>query len=192
MGLLYAAVRFTTAYADYALVENFTLPGGEYVAWFSSWVTLAGLTLAGVFLMLLFAEGRLPSRRWLIPAWAAVCGVALAALVDAFTPVYLTTNPYVENPFGVLGAIGGGFTTYNLFVAPSLLGNTLVSMSTLAALFSLVLRLHCARGDERQQPKRFLYAAVPAVVCLSVILLHAYFTLWSTPSPQTCCSTACA
>jgi hypothetical protein len=43
MGLLYAAVRFTTAYADYALVENFALPGGEYVAWFSSWVTPAGL-----------------------------------------------------------------------------------------------------------------------------------------------------
>src|SRR5215211_7291450 len=35
-GVLYTGQRFTTAYADYALLENFTFPGGEYVAWFSS------------------------------------------------------------------------------------------------------------------------------------------------------------
>src|SRR5215204_5441306 len=34
MGLVYTAGRFTGAYADYALNENFAFPGGEYVAWF--------------------------------------------------------------------------------------------------------------------------------------------------------------
>jgi hypothetical protein len=61
MGVLYGAGRFTGAYADYALVENFAFPGGEYVAWVSSCVWFAGLTL-GVFLILLFPDGRLPSR----------------------------------------------------------------------------------------------------------------------------------
>ena len=37
LGLLYGAWRFTTAYADYALLENFAFPGGEFVAWFSMW-----------------------------------------------------------------------------------------------------------------------------------------------------------
>ena len=37
-------------------------------------------------------------------------------------------------------------------------------MSLLAALFSVILRLRHARGDERQQLKWFMFAAVPATV----------------------------
>src|SRR5215203_6885033 len=106
VGLLYAARRFTIAYADYALLENFALSGGEYVAWFSTWVGFAGLILAGVFLMLLFPEGRLLSRRWQIVAWAAVLGAALAALAEGFYPGLLLTHGYVENPLGTIGIIG--------------------------------------------------------------------------------------
>jgi hypothetical protein len=56
VGLLYAARRFTEAYADYALLEKPALPGGEYVAWFSTW---EGFTypLVVVFLLLLFPDG---------------------------------------------------------------------------------------------------------------------------------------
>ena len=42
VGLLYAAQRFTIAYADYALLVNFALPGGEYAAWFSTLVEFVG------------------------------------------------------------------------------------------------------------------------------------------------------
>jgi len=48
----------------------------------------------------------------------------------------------------------------------------LLLTSTLAALSSLVLRLRRARGDQRQQFKWFLYAAVPASVCFCFILLQ--------------------
>jgi signal transduction histidine kinase len=174
VGLLYAARRFTIAYADYALLMNFALPGGEYVAWFSTCVGFAALILAGVFLMLLFPEGQIPSRRWRIVTWAALCGAALTALADAFAPGQLRTHPYVENPFGWVGVIGGGFTTYDLIGASFVLGRTLLLTSSLAALFSLVLRLHRAQGDERQQLKWFLYAAMPSVVCLSPVLLINY------------------
>ena len=174
MGLLYAAQRFTTAYADYALVENFALPGGEYVAWFSTLVGFANPTL-GVFLMLLFPDGRLLSRRWQIVAWAVLLGAALTALADAFTPGELRTHIYVDNPFGVVGVIGGGFTTYDLCPASRLLGHTLLATGGLAALFSLILRLRRARGDKRQQLKWFLYAAVPAAVGLSPVLLFSYY-----------------
>ena len=73
-----------------------------------------------------------------------------------------------------MGVIGGGFTTYEFFAASGLLGMTLLLTSSLAALFSLIVRLHRARGDERQQIKWFLYAAVPAGVCLSLVLLPYY------------------
>jgi hypothetical protein len=88
MGLLYTAGRFTGAYADYALNENFAFPGGEYVAWFSSCLWFAGLTL-GVFLVLLFPDGRLPSRWWRLVTWAALLGVALAIIGFGFMPDYL-------------------------------------------------------------------------------------------------------
>jgi signal transduction histidine kinase len=171
-GLLYAARRFTMAYADYALFENISLPGGEYMAWFSTWAGFSGLILAEVFLMLLFPNGRLPSRWWRIVAWAAVCGAALTALADALTPGSLDTHPNVTNPFGVVGVIVG-FTAYYLFAVSVVLGSTLLATSTLAALFLLIARLHRARGDERQQLKWFLNAAVPAAVGLSLILLQS-------------------
>ena len=185
-GLLYEVQRFTIAYADYALLTPpFTLPWGEYVAWFSTWVGLAGPVLAGIFLMLLFPNGRLPSRRWRPVAWVAVFGAALTALGSAFTLGRLRTHFFVENPFRVVGVIGDRFLAYQVFSASIVLGTTLLSMGTLAALFSLILRLHRARGDERQQLKWFLYAAVPATVCASVVLLdvilhhlNTYFLLF--------------
>ncbi|MDQ5817902.1 MAG: sensor histidine kinase [Actinomycetota bacterium] len=170
-GLLYETQRFSIAYADYVLIERFWWPGGESVAWFSTWVGLAGPVLAGVFLMLLFPNGRLLSRRWRTVVWVAVFGAALAALGDAFTPGQLRTHSFVENPYGVVGLIGGRFSTYEVFAGSIVLGTALLLMSSLAALLSLILRLHRARGDERQQLKWFLYAAVPATMCLGVVLV---------------------
>ena len=123
--------------------------------------------------MLVFPDGRLPSRRWRIVMWTAVLGAALRVLADAFTPGPLRTHLYVENPFGVSAAIGGGFTTYDLFAASTVLGTTLLLLSSIAALVSLIVRLRRTRGDERQQLKWFLFAAVPATVCLNLILFHS-------------------
>src|SRR5215203_217936 len=182
LGLLYVAQRFTEAYADYALLVNLASPAGEYVAWFSN--TVAGgslLILVAVFLLLLFPNGRLLSRRWWLVAWTAILGAAIGALGDALYPGNLPTHTYVENPFGVLGIIsGGGFTTYDLFTALFLLGWTLLLTSQIAALVSLILRLHRARGDERQQLTWFLYAAVPATVCLNLILFDSMVATYTT------------
>jgi hypothetical protein len=171
MGVLYTAGRFTSAYADYALVENFAFPGGESVAWFSSCLWFAVPTL-GVFLILLFPDGRLPSRWWRLVAWAALVGAALAVIGTAFIPDYLiVSHPYVDNPFGIVGVIGGGLTTYELFGASRFLGVMLLLTSSLATLFSLILRLHHTRGIERQQITWFLFAAVPLTVFLGLIEL---------------------
>jgi hypothetical protein len=178
MGLLHNVQRFMIAYADYTLLENSVLPWGEDVAWFSTWVGFANPTL-GVFLILLFPNGRLPSRRWRLVAWAAICGAALTALGVAFMPGSLFIHSYVDNPFGVVGVIGSGLTTYDFFGASKFLGMTLLLLSILAALLSLILRLHHTRGNERQQIKWFLFAVVPFAVSLSVIifdLIVANFT----------------
>jgi signal transduction histidine kinase len=170
LGLLYGAERFTTAYADYALLQNFTLPWGEYAAWFSTWIGFASPTL-GVFLLLLFPGGRLPSRRWRIVAWVTALGAASAALGDAFMPGLLFTHYYVDNPEGIVGVIGGKVTTYGFFGASRYLGRALLLTSIFVALLSLILRLRHARGNERQQLKWFFFAAVPLTVFLSLIEL---------------------
>src|SRR5215211_957608 len=171
LGLLYVAQRFTTAYADYALLWNFAFPGGEYMAWFSTVVEYPGIILAGVFLTLLFPDGRLLSPRWRIVAWMAVLGAGLAGISDAFNPDGLNTPYDVENPFGVSAAIGGGLTTYKLFDILSEVGPALLLISSIAALVSLILRLHSAWGDERPQLKWFLYATLPASVSFSIIFV---------------------
>jgi hypothetical protein len=171
MGVLYTAGRFTSAYADYALAENFAFPGGEYVAWFSSCLWFVTLTV-GVFLILLFPDGQLPSRWWRLVAWVALLGVTLAVLGFGFMPdILIVSHPYVQNPFGVIGVIGGGLTTYELFGASRFLGVMLLLTSSLAALISPILRLHHTRGIERQQIKWFLFAAVPLTVFLGLIEL---------------------
>jgi hypothetical protein len=162
LGLLYAAQRVFISYADYALNENLALPGGEYVAWVATWMFSAIPTVV-VFLMLLFPQGRLPSRRWRIVVWVTLCGAALTALGDMFMPGVLPSHPYLDNPFGEV-AIIGGFATYDLFGASIVIGLTLLAVSILAALLSVIVRLRQARGDERQQLKWFLYAAVPLTV----------------------------
>ncbi len=171
VGLLYTGQRFTIAYADYALLENLAFPGGEVMAWFSTLAAHKGTILAGVFLMLLFPDGRLLSRRWQIVAWMAVLGAVLRVIYDAFSPDPLETHSYVQNPFGV---VEGG-TTYDVLSTATLhswdswVAETLLFTSSLAALFSLFVRLHRAQGVERQQLKWFLYAGWPAVAFFSFI-----------------------
>ena len=172
VGLLYQLHHLALAYSNYAVARSDTLPWGEYAAWFSAWVGFAGLILAFVFLMLLFPDGRLLSRGWQIVAWAAVLGATLAALADGFYPGRLLAHGYIESPLGAMGTIGHQLTTYGSLAAPKLLASALLLASTLAALFSPVVRLRRASGDARQQLKWFLYAAVPAVVGLSAFLIE--------------------
>jgi signal transduction histidine kinase len=121
--------------------------------------------------MLLFPDGRLLSRRWQMVAWMAVLGAVLTALYDAFYPGRVNSYTYFENPFGFQGSYILGFTTFEFFWASAVVGEVLLLTSSLAALFSLFVRLHRARGDERQQLKWFLYAIVPAGLCFSFVLL---------------------
>jgi hypothetical protein len=179
LGVIYATQRFAIAYADRALLETLALPWGEFAAWFSTWIWFASPTLV-VFLMLLIPGGRLPSRRWRIVPWVTALGAAMIALGEAFMPGFLLLlHPSVGNPFGVVGVIYGKLTTYGFFAGSRLLGMTLLLTSLLVALFSVILRLRHTRGDERQQLKWFLFAAVPLTVLGSLDVLDTivgYFT----------------
>ncbi len=152
-GLGFALVTFAQAYAAYALVvAPGSLPAPRTVAVLAeSEGFVVALTLLP-FLLLLFPDGRLPSRRWRFLAWSIITiGVTLVILGPLLSE---PANRRFANPIGIGGAVGeairvlafGGL--YTLFGAIALSG------------LSLVLRYRRAAGVERQQIKWFAYAAV--------------------------------
>lgn len=110
--------------------------------------------------------------------WVALSGATLTALGVAYYPGNLFTPEYVKNPFEVIGVVGT-LTTHELLGVSKSLGMTLLIASNILALLSLIVRLRRTRGNERQQLKWFLFAALPMTVCLSIVifdLISANFT----------------
>lgn len=164
LGLNSAVEHFSSQYAIYALrAEPGSLPGGEAMAWISSWFWAPGTCLL-VFLLLLFPNGRLPSRRWRWFAWFSVAVLVASILSSALMSGPVIWLGSIQNPFGIEGA-------------QSLLGSV-VSVSTtlengilaLVAAVSLFLRLRWTRGEEREQIKWFAYAG--AVMAGSFVLTY--------------------
>jgi hypothetical protein len=190
-GLVSTFHSFAVAYADFALVQPGSLPGGVLMAWLSSWVGLPVVFLTTVLLLLLFPdgrlpslrvtgssplfpEGRLPSRYWRAVVWMAVCATALLALWLALWPGALYSHPAIENPFGI-GAPSWILMPFAAFseIADVIEGVTVVSgmvgvylgcVSGLFAATAMMLRTSQAEGEKRQQLKLFVYAFAVLVV----------------------------
>ena len=167
MGLLYGARRLTSAYADHALLAHPHLPGGAYAAWASTWLGFPALVAAGVFLALLFPGGRLVSRSRRVAAWVAAGGAAAVCLADAVRPGPLPAYYFANNPFaaGQAGWLAG------VAEASGSAGAVLLSAACAASAVLLISRLRGALGDERLQLGWFSYAAVPALLGASVMIL---------------------
>ncbi|HZA83678.1 MAG TPA: hypothetical protein VFC13_19790, partial [Actinomycetes bacterium] len=82
--LLLATFNFAAQYGPLALgmtSRHRSLPGGELASWLASWTNVPGIVVGVVFLVLLFPDGHLPSRRWWPVGWAGA--VNLVELVAA-------------------------------------------------------------------------------------------------------------
>ena len=84
IGLVAAVQLFSGEYAYYSLLARFgSLPGGEAIAWITSWLWVVHVGLFA-FLALLFPDGRPPTPRWRLFAW-----LVGAAVVDGHRPAQL-------------------------------------------------------------------------------------------------------
>lgn len=148
VGLLFAVAHFSAEYALYTLLAAFgsLLPGGEAAAWLASWLWVPQLGCV-VLVILLFPDGRLPSRGWRWFAWLSVLLVAVGAVSNALSPGPIEALGPIRNPLGVE-------SLPNAYQATDQVVNTLM----LVAAISLFVRLRRARGPERQQVKWFVYA----------------------------------
>jgi hypothetical protein len=148
-----------------------TAPARELSAWLSEWTWYVWLTLAGVFLPLLFPNGRPPSRRWRPMLWLGAAALVLSVTGAAFEPGQLDVDSPVpvDNPVGIGGPVGDALPV----VARA--GDVLAALAFALAAASLVARFRRSRGIERQQLKWFAYIGLLAAAGLAVAMAQVLF-----------------
>ena len=158
------------------LVARGSLPGVEWVAWLGSLV--GGLVFPGIIvaLLLLFPDGRPPSRRWWLLLWIDVAVTALNALIGIGDPMPILSAgfPAVRNPTGL--ALFNGLAMGPVGWADFLL----IVALPIAAAASLVVRLVRARGEARQQLRLVVYVLA---VSIALNALTGLSTFVIPPSP---------
>ena len=170
-GLLSGAQVLLEEYRVYALLTmGGSLPAGEISAWIANWIWLPAIAPAITLLFLLFPTGRLLSPAWRPVAWLAAIIAAASTLIIAFTPGPFEQFGYLNNPFGIeaLGSLGR---------SRSPLAFIPLMATVFACVVSLILRIRRSAGEEREQLKWFVYAAV-----LVALALPAGFAYHSFPA----------
>jgi hypothetical protein len=163
IGLVAAMRLFVAEYAVVTLLAEpgsvpGMLPGGEVLAWVSSWLWVVHIGLF-VFLALLFPDGRPPSRRWRPFAWLVAVVVVVGTVSVALWPETAARFDLVNHPLGIEVATD----TLNPV-------ETILYALGLVAAASLLVRLRRSRGVESQQVKWFAYAVT--VLATSAILAY--------------------
>src|SRR5829696_9156453 len=147
-GLSTGVIQFSAQYAIYALLAApGSLPAGYAAAWIFSWLPIPQLGLVA-FLLLLFPNGRLPSRRWRWFFWLSLLLISVGTIWQMFAPGPVFYLGGIYNPLGVEG-LPNAFK----LIEPLLFALILVSVA------SLFVRRVRARGVERQQLKWFTYSS---------------------------------
>ena len=139
--------------------EHHPYPGDDYAGWILSWITIPLVFGLSMFLLLLFPDGRLPSRRWRPVAWCMGAALALVTVPAALSPLDIPglRNPVM--PAGNAAEVARRLNDLGGLIALPVLG---------CAAAALILRLRRSRGVERQQLKWFTYSAALAGVVLGV------------------------
>jgi signal transduction histidine kinase len=150
------AVEPLSIYGTYALQTG--RPGGAWAVAATSWTWVPVIGIAGVFVLLLFPDGHLPSPRWRWFAWTVALGMVLVSLAILLGPGDLADfgHPELENPFGieVLGSFIGVFYAALLVIPVGILG----------AAWSLVVRFRRSGPTERLQIRWLATAAIVVAI----------------------------
>jgi len=154
VGVTTVAADFVQSYAIYALfTDPGRMPGGEMMAWLSSWMFIPVIFAAPAMLFLLFPDGNLVGRRWWLVFWLVILTTCSTMVGTAVSPV-LDDAPF-EGTVNPLGLAPPGALLEALFN----FGWPGMAASFLLAALAMISRLRRSRGVERQQLKWLAAAA---------------------------------
>ena len=160
IGLSWSAGDGLSGLSDVALSHGWSW--GPYLEDFLQAAWAPPIAMMAVYLILLFPDGHLPSRRWRPFAWGIGIAVAIAYLAIMLHPGTFsdTGHPDVTNPIGVEGWLPD-LLTLALFAIP---------VGMIGAAISLILRYRRSAGVEREQMKWLAFSAAVVAVVYAIVL----------------------
>ena len=162
VGLLWMLLGLFDYYGVYGLAKPDTVPFPVVIYALVEGLWLPTVGLLAIYLLLLFPDGRLPSRRWRPLAWLSGAVIVLLGVDNVLAPGELTDLEGLRNPFGLEGApwlVDAGIILLLLFVA-----------CILASAVSLILRYRHSGGEVREQIKWIALAGSFVGLLLSTVL----------------------
>jgi hypothetical protein len=163
-------LAFTQVARDWYTHTLYADPGSLALApglmWAANWAWIPGFMPLLTLLLLLFPDGRPPSRRWRSVGWLAALGMALLIVGYAFAPGPLEDYPRVDNPLAIDGPLGDAFEVFRA------LGFPLFALAAFGSMGSLVVRFRRSHGVERQQLK---WMAAAAMLVVAAWCVNAFF-----------------
>ena len=144
-GFVWMLAILSGPYAEYGLLNPGSVPYPAATSALTTWLWVPGVALLGVYLPLLFPDGRLPSRKWRHLAWFAGAVTLCLGVAFVLAPGPLDGLPGERNPFGIgwLRRIEG----LGIFVVATL------PVCILASAASLLVRYRRSGSEVRQQIK---------------------------------------
>jgi hypothetical protein len=150
-GLLWAFLGMIENYGIYGLARPGSVPFPVAFYALGQWLWVPTVGLLAIYLVLLFPDGRLPSRSWRPLAWLSGVVIVLLSVAEGLSPGPIADLGGVLNPYGleeqpwVADAANAILVVFLLCI--------------LASVLSLVLRYRGALGMRRQQIKWIAFAA---------------------------------
>ncbi len=151
-GLLWMFNGMTDSYYVYGMARPGAVPYPVAVGTLANqWLWVPTVGLLGIYLLLLFPDGRLPSRRWRPLAWFSAAVIVVLSVTEGLAPGPLENQGGVRNPFGL--------ESFPWLADAALIILPLLPLCILASAVSLVLRYRRSEGEVRQQIKWIAFVA---------------------------------
>jgi len=145
-GLLWMVLAVTDSYSVYGTASPGSVPFPVAIGTLGNqWLWVPTVGLLGIYLVLLFPDGKLPSKRWRPLTLFSAVVIMVYSVTEGLAPGPLENPGGVRNPFG-------------LEALPWLVGVTYILLPLLplcifASAVSMVLRYRRSSGEVREQIK---------------------------------------